>query len=394
MTDVDLVLVGYRPPALHAASRLGLRVLLVHDFPPSAAAKRRLVGSVVAPLEGDPGSVVDRTQAALGSNVAPLAVVSAGERGVLAAAALRESYGLGGIDRRVAHVARDKPSMKAAARAQGIPCTDWLTLDPSSKTADLIEALGLPVVLKVRDGSGTRSLIVARTEEEVEGGLASIAAGDRKRWMAERFVAAPEMSVESFVRDGEILFTNPTEYYVPGFSSIAPASLSEEEAASILALNANVISALELNRGMTHLELYRTPSGPLFGEVAVRPPGGRLMRLIRRAYSFDPWEVVMQLELGLPTPALPSHAKRAAGAWMFHPGAGRVVSVRGLAAARRVKGVKKLVCRTRAGRKLAARDSTGSDVGWIEVSGKNRDQVARRLQAAHDLVKITMERDV
>ena len=32
---IDLVLVGYRPPALHAASGLGLRVLLVDAIAPS-----------------------------------------------------------------------------------------------------------------------------------------------------------------------------------------------------------------------------------------------------------------------------------------------------------------------------------------------------------------------
>jgi biotin carboxylase len=199
------------------------------------------------------------------------------------------------------------------------------------------------------------------------------------------------MSVESFVRDGKILFTNPTEYYIPGFASIAPADLPEAEMAEILALNAAALSALGLTRGMTHLELYRTSDGPVFGEVAVRPPGGRLMRLIRRAYAFDPWEVVMQLELGLDTPDLPARARGAAGAWMLHPGPGKVVSVRGLAAARRVEGVKKLVCRARAGRVVPPRESTGRDVGWIEVAGRSRDQVAERLQTAHDLIRITLE---
>jgi hypothetical protein len=207
--------------------------------------------------------------------------------------------------------------------------------------------------------------------------------------MAERWQDGVEMSVESLVAGGRVLFTNPTEYFVPAEANVAPAVLPEAEHAGILALNARVLEALGVERGMTHVEVFRTPQGPRFGEAAVRPPGGRIMRLLRRAYDFDPWEALLRIELG-EVPALPRRALRAAGVWMLHPGAGRVASVRGLAAARRVQGVRKLVCRVRAGSVVGPRVSTGYDVGWIEVRGRDRDEVARRLLAAHDLVRIEM----
>ncbi len=388
-TGIDLVLVGYRPGALHAASNLGLSVLLVEDKPPSASARRRIVRAVQAPLEGDEASLLARTREALGDDV-PRAVVSAGERGVLAAAALREAFGLGGIDRETAWRTRDKPRMKQAVRAAGIPCTDWLELDTTTTPADLVAALGLPLVLKERTGSGTRGLIRARSEDEVAAGLASIPAEQRARWMGERFVHGAEMSLESFIADGQILLVNPTEYYVTGFANIAPAALPEKEAAVIHQLNADVIRALGIRRGMTHLELYRTADGPVFGEIAVRPPGGRIMRLLRRVYDFDPWRAVIELELDGGVPDLPAQASRAGGVWMLHPGPGKVRSVCGLAAARRVLGVRKLVVRVRAGKVLASRSGTGSDVGWLEVRGRNRDQVAERMQRAYDQIQITM----
>ena len=295
--DIDLVLVGYRPGALHAASRLGLRVLLVEETPPSEAARRRIASSVQTPLEGNEATLVRRTKEALGYCV-PRAVVAAGERGVLAAASIRASYGLGGIGPATAHRARDKPTMKTVARAAGIPCTDWRELHAFTAASDLVAELDLPVILKRRDASGTRGLIVARTPDEVARDLASIPEEERDGWMAERFVRGVEMSVESFVFEGEILFVNPTEYLVPAYANIAPASLPAAEAEAVYALNAAVLAALGLRRGMTHLELFRTPQGPVFGEVALRPPGGRIMRLLRRAYDFDPWETVIQLELG------------------------------------------------------------------------------------------------
>lgn len=387
---IDLVVVGYRPGALHAASRIGARVLLVDDKPASKAARRRIVEGLVAPLEDDPQAVAAHVLERLDGRV-PRAVLSAGERGVLAAARLRERLGLDGVDPDTARLARDKVAMKAAVRAAGVPCTDWCALAPDSRSHDLVDQLGLPLVLKRRSGSGTAGLMVAATRGEARSHLASIPAAERPQWMAERFVRAEEMSVESFLQDGRILFTNPTEYFVVGVSSIAPAALDPDEAAALLELNRRALATLGITRGMTHLEVYRTPDGPCFGEVAVRPPGGRLMRLIRRAYGFDPWEVLVRLELGMPVPMLLTEAARVAGAWMLHPGAGRVVSVRGLADARRVRGVRKLVCRARAGRTIAPRRSTGNDVGWIEVSGPSRDTVAARLTEASGRIRFTME---
>ena len=387
---IDLVLVGYRPGALHAASRLGARVLLVDEKPATKVARRRIVGALEAPLEGDPHAFAAQVLAHLG-DARPRAVVAAGERGVLAAAELREQLGLGGVSAATARLARDKVAMKTAVRAAGVRCTDWRALAPDTRSHDLVDALGLPLVLKRRAGSGTAGLMIARSRGEARSMLATIPAAERGNWAAERFVAAREMSVESFLSGGRILFTNPTEYFVVGVSSIAPAVLEPEDRDAILELNRRALEALGIRHGMTHLELYRTPDGPCFGEVAVRPPGGRLMRLIRRAYGFDPWETLLRLDLDDEPPVLPREARQAAGAWMLHPGAGRVVSVRGLADARRVRGVKKLVCRARAGRVLGPRLSTGSDVGWIEVAGPNRDAVAARLEDASGRIRFTME---
>ncbi len=388
-TPIDLVLVGYRPGALHAAARLGLNVLLVEEKKPSRGAGRRIVDWVRVALEGAQEELIERTLARLSGNV-PRGVVSAGERGVLGAAALRAALGIQGIDPETAFRARDKPTMKAAARAAGVPCADWLELGADTTADDLVAAVGVPLVLKHRAGAGTRGLLVAKTAEEAGACLASIDPEERGGWMAERFLRGVEMSIESFVANGRILFTNPTEYYRVGFANIAPAALAPNALAAVEDLNARAVAALGITRGMTHLELYQTPDGPIFGEVAVRPPGGRIMRLLRRAYHFDPWDVVVRLELG-EAPDIPPDSRRAAGVWMLHPGAGRVRSIRGLGTARRVLGVRKLVCRLRTGRTLRPRASTGSDVGWIEVWGKNRDQVAKRLQRAYDHVDIRME---
>jgi len=366
-----------------------MRVLLVEERPVAKAVLRRLAASVEVPFESDAATLAAAVAPHLDGHL-PGCIVAAGERGVLAAANLRTALGLPGTTPDIARRARDKVLMKRAARAAGVPCTDWVELTSKTRAVDVVTHLGLPAVFKLRAGAGGRGLQVAHSWTDVQRCLRSIDAVAREHWMAERYISGQEMSIESFVVDGRVVFTNPTEYFVVAYANIGPAALGPAELAPLLDLNARAIAALGIERGMTHLELYRTAEGPLFGEVAIRPPGGRIMRLLRRAYGFDPWEALMRVERGEQF-VFPDRARCTAGVWMLHPGAGRVRRVGGFDAARRVKGVRKLVFRLEVGKDVGPRESTGSDTGWIEVSGRSRAEVAEILCRARHHLHVEME---
>jgi biotin carboxylase len=385
----DLVLVGLRRDALRAARSFGLRILLVEERPVPASVRARVAGVAALAFDAPDEALRDALDPFVGSD-APRAVVAAGERGVSTAARIRAAYGVPGITPETARRARDKVEMKRAVRVAGVPCTEWVAITPETTAADVVTTLGLPTVFKERWGSGSRGVTIARTWPEVLTCLEAMRADPPERWMAERHVTGEEMSIESFVSGGRILFTNPTEYFVVGYANIAPANLDPAEMAALLALNAGALAALGIRQGMTHLELYRTAAGPLFGEVTVRPPGGRIMRLIRRVYGFDPWQAVIAVELGQSFD-FPAAARRHGGVWMLHPGPGRVERIEGFDEARAVKGVRKLVCRLAVGDVVEARESTGRDTGWLEVSGLTRDAVAERLCRARQYLRVGME---
>lgn len=351
-----VVLLGERPGVFPAVERLGLEAVVVA---PDA-------DGVVACREGPVAAVVALT-----------------ERAVLPAARLRAALGVPGTPPAVALRCHDKVCMKEAVSAAGLPCTGWERLDAATDMAAVVARLGLPLVVKQIASSGSRGLVVARD-------LAAALRAPRDGYLAERFLDGVEMSVESFVADGEVLFTNPTEYFVPRFANIAPAVVPPETLRAVLDLNRRAIAALGIERGLTHCEIYVTGAGPVFGELALRPPGGRLMRLLRRAYGFDPWRALLEVELGR-RPELPREARQAAGVWMLHPGAGRVAAVEGVDAARAVPGVHRVVCRVGPGDVVPVREGTGQDIGFIEASGPTRDAVAETLRRAHALVRIGLE---
>jgi biotin carboxylase len=273
--------------------------------------------------------------------------------------------------------------MKRTARSGGIPCADFARIGARTSASSLIQRLGLPMVIKPVDSSGSRGTVHARTYTEVEDNLGP-------KLLAEAYVHGLEMSVESFVMDGRVLFANPTEYVLPLWANVVPAELSPSALASVLELNQRVITAFQIQRGMTHLELFLTAGGPVFGEIALRPPGGYLMDLLERAYGFDPWRTLIELELGQ-TPLLPEAPQQVSGVWIIHPGQGRVRRIAGCEQASRVSGVDLVECNVEVGAVLGAREGSGQSVGRIVASGASRQQVVNSLQVARRCVVVDVD---
>ena len=90
---------------------------------------------------------------------------------------------------------------------------------------------------------------------------------------------------------------NVTEYHRIGHCNLVPAHYSEKELELIHELNRRVIKALKIKWGMTHLEYYLTDEGILFGEVALRPPGGHIMDCMSIAYDVNIWDHFIDVEL-------------------------------------------------------------------------------------------------
>ena len=369
-----VVSVGLRPGALDAAERLGRPVIAVVDTPPGPTAVARLAAVVEAPFE----EVLDHVDAIAALD--PAAVVGLAERAVVPAAHLREALGHPGCALDTAVRCSDKRAMKRAVRAAGLRCADVVEAEEGLAGADLVDRLGLPMVLKAAVGSGGRGTRVVRDAADVPDRLPG-------GWMAESFVEGVEMSVETLVVDGRTVFVNPTAYLEPAWASLAPAPLSAADLDAVRVHAEAARVALGVTTGMTHLELFLTPDGPVFGELAIRPPGGHLMRLIEQAYAFDPWEVVLRVALGEPVD-VPTQAGRVAAVQILHPGEGTVLAADGLEEARSLPGVEAVSLRVRPGDAVGPRVGTGQEIGHVLVTGATAEEAQARLAAATKAIRV------
>lgn len=366
-----LLLIGSRRAAAEAARRAGALPLVL-----GGSRARRGVVQAPADLDGDPTAALAAAQGML-ADLHPHAILPVTEAGVRFLARWGEQLRLPPGLQEVYQRCSDKRLMKRALTAAGVPVTRHMEVGPSTTPAQLVRALGLPLVLKPAGSSGSRGVRVARHLHEVDP-----VPGE----MAEAFVDGVEMSVETFLSGGRVRFRNHTGYLLPGVANVLPADLTDAEREQVDGLVDAAHRALGITDGMTHAEVFLTSSGPVFGEVALRPPGGRIMPLIEAAYGFDPWRALATLSLGGEV-EFPTQAKGFAGNWFLHPGPGRYRAVEGLEGARAEAGIVDVQCRLTPGDEVGLRLGTGQFVGFLEARGATFDECAVSLCRAEERLR-------
>ncbi len=89
-------------------------------------------------------------------------------------------------------LAMDKDVTKRLLRDAGIPTPEWLAGDPTAE--EVVEALGLPVVVKAANGGSSLRLLLAHDRAELDAAL-ELARGFDDVVLVERYVRGREMTV-------------------------------------------------------------------------------------------------------------------------------------------------------------------------------------------------------
>lgn len=277
---------------------------------------------------------------------------------------------------------RDKLAMKEYLAEFDIPMTDFMAESSAPSAQAVFARLGTPVVRKRRKSSGGRELSFVHRAQDL------VLQKDGRN-ILERFVPAPEASVESYVNNGEIRFVNTTRYVEKRHVNFVPADLDGAVLAAMLELNRRVIEALRINWGITHLEVYLSEAGLLFGEIALRPPGGYIMNAMRHAYGFDPWAAFVAMELNEPFD-FPVAASGYACVQILHPGAGVVSAVHGEQRVRDHPATREFRLKIHPGDVLGERQGAGQDVGYLLYVGDSPTERVALLDAFRKTLSITL----
>jgi biotin carboxylase len=376
-----VLVLGYRKGLLRSLERLAIPYVLWTDKPVGC---RGAVDDMVAPFPAQREKLAEAVQPLLAKGYGFGHVIASGEHTVFFASLLRRIVGARLSKTSVILRCRDKFEMKSYLQPLGIPMTDFGVLRKGADAGQVIEKYGLPLVMKQRKGSGSRGIVFALTRDEVQAALSN-------RVIVERHIGdADEFSVESYVKNGRIAFSNITEYYKKQFINIVPGGLDHETARRMLGINRKVIESLRIQWGMTHVEFFVKGKQVLFGEVAVRPPGGHIMDLITLAYGFDAWDAFVSVELDRPFD-YPATATHVALGTILHPGRGQIKSVSGADLVRGHRSTREFKLKAKPGQRVQSRDGVGQEIGHILQQCSSRNQALALHNEVNSKLVIEME---
>jgi hypothetical protein len=219
------------------------------------------------------------------------------EAHVLPAARVREACQIPGTSVHTAWLCRDKPAMKAALREAGIPCAQSIGTCDAAEARDFAARVGLPLIVKPRDGAGAGSTWRVDHGDELEHVIRASGLADGAAVAIEEFIEGHEGYFDTLTVNGEVKHEFITHYYPNVLEAmrtrwISPQMVTTNRVdapgyAEVRELGRRVNALFDIGTSATHMEWFYGPKGLKFSEIGCRPPGVCQWDVYNDANEFD-----------------------------------------------------------------------------------------------------------
>lgn len=233
-------------------------------------------------------------------------IVALDDYDVETAARLREHLRVPGMGDTTARYFRDKLAMRVQARDCGVRVPDFVHVLNHRQIHDFIHRCPAPWVLKPRSEAGSVGIKKLHQTSEVWETIERLA-DIQSYYLMEQFVSGAVYHVDSIVYDSKVLFSQAHRYGVPPFAvwnhggvfSSTSLAKDDPDMPELLQLNADVIRAMKLPRGVTHAEFIKSDRDGKFYylEMAARVGGASIDKLIEHTTGINQWREWVKLEL-------------------------------------------------------------------------------------------------
>ena len=173
----------------------------------------------------------------------------------------------------------DKFQMKQRFIEGGVPCAHGRL----AKSINEISDLQLPLIVKPRDNSGSRGVILCRNQQELEEAFKeAMSYSHLDSVLVEEFIEGQEYSIESLHFNGKtevIQFTEKTTTPFPYNVELAhkqPANLTEEQKNAVREVICKIALCMKFENCSSHTELKINELGVFVIETSPRLGGGNI----------------------------------------------------------------------------------------------------------------------
>jgi biotin carboxylase len=221
---------------------------------------------------------------------------------VILAARLRERWGMPGMSVDTVTGFRDKQLMKERVAAAGIrvPRSERVTRTSRAEvgpgTREAAERVGFPLIIKPIAGAGSADTYLCRDAAQLEQVIARTA--HVPELSVEEYIEGEEFTYDTVCIDGVPVYENSAQYLPKPLEArseewISPViitvrDLEQPKLQAGIKLGRQVLKALGMGDGFTHMEWFYTPKGEaVFGEIGCRPGGARLVDQMNYTSDID-----------------------------------------------------------------------------------------------------------
>lgn len=233
-------------------------------------------------------------------------IVALDDYDVEMAATLREHLRVPGMGDTTARYFRDKLAMRMQADEKGILVPPFVPAINYDRLTEFMERVPPPWVLKPRSEASSIGIHRVFGAEELRQTLDSL--GDRQSYFVlEKYIPGDVYHVDAIVYEREVLFAEVHKYGSPPLNVMHDGGLftsrtlprDSADAQTLLALQKEVLHALNYVRGISHTEFIKgRDDGRLyFLETAARVGGAYLSEMIDAATGLDLWAEWAKLEI-------------------------------------------------------------------------------------------------
>lgn len=227
---------------------------------------------------------------------------------------INDNLGLRGISFKTALNCTDKGQMQKRFAEAKVPAAKSIETGSLEEARLAVENIGLPVMVKAPDSSGSRGISLVRELGSLEAAYADSQHVSRNgKVLIEEFLEGEEFGAQAVVQNGEVIavyyhddLVTPPPISVPIGHSV-PTKLTVEQMREGDAVLSAAVKALGVSDAVCNCDLILTEKGIKVLEVGARLGATGIAEIIQHQYGVDLWETSIQLltgeKLDLPDPA-------------------------------------------------------------------------------------------
>lgn len=292
-------------PLINKARELGLTTIVVDGQPERPGAK---LGDEFLQID-----ILDEAACIAAARVGAIDGITTSvlSQGIRTLGAVAEALNLPGLRRESAFAVTNKIEMRKRLAAANVPSLPFAVATSAAQAHQHAIAMGMPLIFKPPDGSGSRGVHVVERLEQVDSAYQEAVAAvrstrpDAHSVLIEQFVRGSNYGSEGIIIDGHPHFLTIREMlltplpYRQELGYVFPVQQPPGFESRLAAYIERVARALGLDRVPFHADFIYDGSTFVLLEIGARMPGyGLSYSFIPHATGLDFYTLVIQLALG------------------------------------------------------------------------------------------------